>query len=100
MDILQRMFKLLNAYCDYSAKTRSVIALSQLTNEQLDDVGISRRDLNHKMTALWTSGERLVPATKKTRPSVSKAAKKPSSVDFSRHLVSLYSLSNRTGYVV
>ena len=91
MIILHRIGTLITEFADYLTKTRTAIELSQLSQSQLEDLGITRGQLNASVRDLWVNDD--APATV-----ADKASK--TGFDFGRYVAAMYSSQNRTGYMV
>ncbi len=97
MIILHRIGSWVTEFADYYAKANTVAALSQLSDRQLQDIGISRGQLNVGVEELWADQQQTKTATAKTQHKPA-AVKQDSSL--SDYLASLYSTRNRPGYMV
>ena len=91
MIILHRMGTLITEFADYLTKTRTAVELSQLSQRQLEDLGITRGQLNTSVRDFWTNSD--APATVADKAS-------DTGFDFGRYIAAMYSSQNRTGYMV
>lgn len=97
MIILHRLGTLMTEFADYLAKTRTAVELSQLSQSQLEDLGITRGQLNASVRDLWVNNDAAVAKTVKTEKT-NKAS--DTGFDFGRYIAAMYSSQNRTGYMV
>lgn len=95
MNIVKHIINSVDAYFDYVAKARAVVELSQLSDRELMDIGVSRDQLNVKVTGLWAANK----ADAAKTDSVRKPVKAPK-FDFGSKLASMYSNRNSVGHIV
>ena len=102
MKILHSIGQLVNVYFDYLARARTVAELSQLTDDQLKDIGLARHELHEKLTEMWAKeNDAAMSKTEADKAVLVEAVKKPKK-DLSTQLLSLYSAwdRDRPGYIV
>ncbi len=97
MIILHRIGTLLTESADYMAKLHTVTELSQLSDHQLQDIGVTRDQLNVGVKALWVKNDAAVSKPTKAKSTNTRAE---AGFDFGRYLTSMYSAQNRPGYMV
>ena len=102
MIILHRIGTWVTALADYLAKARTITELSQLSDSQLDDIGLSRGQLNTAVKDLWVNNDApvAVTATQNKPAGVQPKAANGSGKGFSYYLIALYSARNRPAYMV
>ena len=103
MIILHRIGTWVTALADYVAKARTITELSQLSDSQLDDIGLSRGQLNTAVKDLWVNNDAPVAAVTSTQnkpADVQPKAANGSGKGFSDYLTALYSARNRPAYMV
>lgn len=96
MIILHRMGTLITEFADYLTKTRTAVELSQLSHSQLEDLGITRGQLNAGVRDRESSDAPVtatVTAEKTAEPA-------DTSFDFGRYIAAMYSAQNRPGYMI
>ena len=97
MIILHRIGTLITEFADYMAKVNTVTELSHLSDQQLQDIGITRAQLNMGVKNFWVSNDKSA-----AQASIAKSTDNhtETSFDFGHYLVSMYSAQNRPGYMI